>query len=93
MSNWDAVVALFALATAKISFIKRFGIGTGLAIVIDAPVVRGIMVLAILRLMGDRSWWSPRALRKLYNKFGLSEGEPGQPGPQQEPAKEATPTN
>lgn len=67
-------VALFVLVAAEISFVKWFALGTGLAIVIDATVVRGIVVPAFLRLAGEASWWSPTVLRRIHDRFGIGEG-------------------
>ena len=44
-----------------LSFMKMFGIGTALAIVIDATIIRGVVVPAFLRVAGDLNWWAPRA--------------------------------
>jgi RND superfamily putative drug exporter len=73
-------VTFFALGTSKISFIQMFGIGTGLAILIDATLIRGLVVPAFMRVAGDANWWSPRYLRRLHRRFGLSDSVP-QPQP------------
>ncbi|WNG94500.1 MMPL family transporter [Mycobacterium sp. ITM-2016-00318] len=56
-----------------LSFMKMFGIGTALAIVIDATVIRGVVVPAFLRVAGDLNWWAPRPLKWLHARIGLSE--------------------
>jgi RND superfamily putative drug exporter len=56
-----------------LSFMKMFGIGTALAIVIDATVIRGVVVPAFLRLAGDLNWWAPRPLKWLHARIGVSE--------------------
>jgi RND superfamily putative drug exporter len=56
-----------------LSFMKMFGIGTALAIVIDATVIRGVVVPAFLRIAGDLNWWAPRPLRWLHARVGFSE--------------------
>lgn len=56
-----------------LSFMKMFGIGTALAIVIDATVIRGVVVPAFLRLAGEFNWWAPAPLRRLHDRIGLSE--------------------
>nr|WP_090274300.1 MMPL family transporter [Mycolicibacterium komanii]CRL67242.1 putative RND superfamily drug exporter [Mycolicibacterium komanii] len=56
-----------------LSFMKMFGIGTALAIVIDATVIRGVVVPAFLRLAGELNWWAPAPLRRLHARIGLSE--------------------
>ncbi|WP_158883855.1 MMPL family transporter [Amycolatopsis anabasis] len=72
-------VSVFAFATSGVSFIQLFGLGTGLAILIDATLIRGILVPAGMRLLGDRAWWAPGPLRRLHDRFGLSETDPPRP--------------
>ncbi|WP_434587348.1 MMPL family transporter [Streptomyces sp. A5-4] len=69
-------VSFFAFGTAKISFMQMFGLGSGLAILIDAIAVRGVLVPAAMRLLGRSAWYAPGFLRKLHARFGLSEGGP-----------------
>lgn len=57
-----------------LSFMKMFGIGTALAVVIDATIIRGVVVPAFLRLAGDLNWWAPKPLRWLHSRIGISEG-------------------
>ncbi len=52
-------VSFFAFGTSSVSFIQFFGLGTGLAILIDATVVRGVLVPAFMGLFGERSWYAP----------------------------------
>ncbi|MFD9871534.1 MMPL family transporter [Streptomyces niveus] len=66
-------VSFFAFGTSQISFLQMFGIGSGLAIVIDAVAVRGVLVPAAMRLLGRGAWYAPSALRALHGKVGLSE--------------------
>ncbi|MFD3577310.1 MMPL family transporter [Streptomyces sp. NPDC058644] len=74
-------VSFFAFGTAKLSFMQMFGLGSGLAILIDAVAVRGILVPAAMRLLGRSAWYAPGFLRRLHGRIGLSEG-----GPTPEPA-------
>ena len=69
-------VNFFAFGTGGVSFIQMFGIGTGLAIMIDATLIRGVLVPAGMRLLGKAAWWAPRPLRRLHDKIGLSESAP-----------------
>jgi RND superfamily putative drug exporter len=66
-------VTFFAFGTAQISFLQLFGIGTGIAIVLDATIVRGVLVPAFMRLAGHLNWWAPPALRRLHQRVGLAE--------------------
>jgi len=68
-------VTMFAFTTSKVNFIQMFGLGTGLAIVIDATLVRGVLVPALMRLLGAANWWAPKPLRIVYRRFGLREAE------------------
>jgi putative drug exporter of the RND superfamily len=69
-------VSFFAFATSHVSFIQLFGLGTGLAILIDATLVRGILVPAFMRVLGEHSWYAPPLLRRLHNRIGLNDNEP-----------------
>lgn len=69
-------ISFFAFLVSSVSFIQFFGLGTGLAILIDATLVRGVLVPASIRLLGERAWWAPRPLRAVHRRFGLSEAAP-----------------
>jgi hypothetical protein len=66
-------VGFFAFGTSHVSFIQLFGLGTGLAILIDATLVRGVFVPAFVRVFGERSWYAPARLRRIHNRIGVSE--------------------
>jgi uncharacterized membrane protein YdfJ with MMPL/SSD domain len=66
-------VAVGAFATSHIFFIKQFGVGTALAVAIDASVVRALLVPALMGRLGELTWWAPGALRRLHARVGLSE--------------------
>jgi RND superfamily putative drug exporter len=66
-------VTFFAFGLSKISFIQLFGIGTGIAILLDATVIRGVLVPAVMSLAGERIWWAPAPMRRLYDRIGLRE--------------------
>jgi RND superfamily putative drug exporter len=67
-----AVFAAFALSS--ITFIKALGLTMALAVLIDATVVRGILVPAFMRVMGWVNWWAPHWLQRLVARLGLYEG-------------------
>ncbi|OZM75160.1 hypothetical protein CFN78_03080 [Amycolatopsis antarctica] len=69
-------VSFFAFATSGVSMVQLFGIGTGLAILIDATLIRGILVPAGMRLMGRFAWWAPGPLRRLHDRIGVREASP-----------------
>jgi RND superfamily putative drug exporter len=62
-----------AMVSSGISFIKLFGLGLALAVVMDATLVRGALVPAFMKLMGPANWWAPPALRRLHDRFGIRE--------------------
>jgi len=66
-------VTFLAFGTSRVSFLQLFGIGTAIAIIIDATLVRGVLVPAFMRLAGDWNWWAPKPLARLHAKIGLSE--------------------
>lgn len=66
-------IALGAFATSQIIFIKELGIGTALAVLIDATIVRAFLVPSLMAMLGHRNWWAPAPLRRLHNRIGLSE--------------------
>ncbi|MFE2518951.1 MMPL family transporter [Streptomyces mirabilis] len=78
-------VSFFAFGTAKLSFMQMFGLGSGLAILIDAVAIRGVLVPAAMRLLGDSAWYAPGFLRRFHSRFGLSESAP-EPAAAPEPA-------
>ncbi|HEY7632050.1 MAG TPA: MMPL family transporter [Thermoleophilaceae bacterium] len=63
-------VAIAAFATSQIVFIKELGIGTALAVLIDASIVRALLVPSLMALLGSANWWAPRPLRRIYQRFG-----------------------
>jgi RND superfamily putative drug exporter len=73
-------ISFFAFLVSSVSFIQFLGLGTGLAILIDATLVRGVLLPAGIRLLGDRAWWAPAPLRALHRRFGLSEAVPAGSG-------------
>ncbi len=69
-------VAVGAFATSEIVFIKELGIGTALAVLLDASVIRALLVPSLMALLGPLNWWAPRPLRRLHQRIGLHEAAP-----------------
>ena len=69
-------VAIGAFATSQIVFIKELGVGAALAVIIDATIVRALLVPSLMKLLGRRNWWSPRPLKRLHARVGLGEEAP-----------------
>jgi RND superfamily putative drug exporter len=67
-------VAIGAFATSKLVFIKELGVGTALAVLIDASIIRALLVPSLMELLGSWNWWAPKPLRRLHDRIGLREG-------------------
>ena len=74
-------IVFAAIADAHISFMMLFGTGLTLAVLMDATIVRGILVPAFMRLAGRWNWWAPRPLARLHARFGLAEAGDEPPVP------------
>jgi uncharacterized membrane protein YdfJ with MMPL/SSD domain len=83
------VIGMFSLSS--ITFIKLLGVGMIVALVLDATLVRMLLIPATMRLVGDANWWAPRPLRRLYARYGIREDDGPGPAaiaaPQPEPAR------
>lgn len=76
-------VAIGAFTTSSVLFIKQIGLGVAVGVLIDAFVVRALLVPSLMALLGRWNWWSPGPLRRLHDRLpgGLSpEGSPAPPG-------------
>jgi RND superfamily putative drug exporter len=62
----------FGFGAANAVMIKEMGIGMGIAVVMDATVVRALLVPATMRLLGRWNWWAPAGLTRLYRRVGLA---------------------
>jgi RND superfamily putative drug exporter len=69
-------VAIGAFATSKLVFLKEVGLGVAAAVLIDAFVVRALLVPSLMALLGRGNWWAPAALVRLHQRLGLTEAEP-----------------
>ncbi|MGW5445823.1 MMPL family transporter [Streptomyces asiaticus] len=68
-------VVMVGIGTSRVTNTKMLGLGIALAVLMDAMVVRGLLVPAVMKLTGRATWWAPGPLRRLHARFGLSEGE------------------
>ncbi|SNX65166.1 RND superfamily putative drug exporter [Streptomyces sp. TLI_55] len=66
-------VVFGAFMTGGFSPILQIGLGLTLAVLIDATVVRMLLVPATMTLLGRRAWWAPKPLRRVHDRFGLRE--------------------
>ncbi|MFI9251580.1 MMPL family transporter [Streptomyces sp. NPDC053069] len=67
-------VVMVAIGTSRVTNTKMLGLGIALAVLMDAMVVRSLLVPAIMRLTGRATWWAPAPLRRFHERFGVSEG-------------------
>jgi uncharacterized membrane protein YdfJ with MMPL/SSD domain len=65
-------IAIGAFVTSEMIFIKQLGLGTALAVLIDATIVRALLVPSLMKLLGKWNWWAPRPLARLHARIGLS---------------------
>ena len=66
-------IAIGAFATSEVIFVKQVGVGTALAVLIDAFLVRALLVPSLMALLGRWNWWAPRPLARLHARMGLQE--------------------
>jgi RND superfamily putative drug exporter len=67
-------ISFAALIAAQVSFMRMFGLGLTLAILVDATLVRMVLLPAFMHVMGEWNWWAPKWMTKLHNRIGLEEG-------------------
>ena len=72
-------VVIGAFALSGIVFMKMLGIGMLVALLIDATVVRALLVPATMKLLGRANWWAPGPLLRWWERHGFREGEDGGP--------------
>ena len=72
-------VVMVAIGTSRVTNTKMLGLGIALAVLMDAMIVRSLLVPAVMRLTGRATWWAPAPLRRFHERFGLSEGEAERP--------------
>jgi RND superfamily putative drug exporter len=73
------IVVIGGFATGGITFIKMIGVGMIVALLVDATLVRALLVPATMRLLGRANWWAPGVLRRVYARYGLRESDPPAP--------------
>jgi uncharacterized membrane protein YdfJ with MMPL/SSD domain len=69
-------VVFLAFGVSSVFFMKQIALGTALGVMIDATIVRALLVPALMRLFGEWNWWAPGPLRRFQARFGIREGEP-----------------
>jgi RND superfamily putative drug exporter len=66
-------VSFFAFGTSSVSFLQMLGSGAGLAVLLDATLIRGVLVPAVTGLLGEHIWYAPAWLRRTHRRIGLVE--------------------
>jgi RND superfamily putative drug exporter len=66
-------VSFLAFGVSTVSFLQLFGLGAGFAVLIDATLVRGVLVPAAMRLLGRAAWYAPAPLRRLYGRVAVAD--------------------
>jgi RND superfamily putative drug exporter len=69
-------VVFVAFATAEVAVVKVFGVGLTLAVLVDAFLIRTLLVPAFMKMAGRLNWWAPRSLRRFHLRFGIWESDP-----------------
>ncbi len=66
-------VVFLAFGVSSVFFVKQIAIGMAVGVMIDATIVRALLVPALMRLLGEWNWWAPAPLRRLQLRLGFSE--------------------
>ena len=66
-------VVFLAFGVSKVFFMKQISVGEAAAVLIDATIVRALLVPSLMCLLGDWNWWAPGPLRRLHARYGFSE--------------------
>ena len=67
-------ISFAALIASNVSFMRMFGLGLTLAVLVDATLVRMVLVPAFMHVLGRRNWWAPAPLVRLHKLLGLNDG-------------------
>jgi trehalose monomycolate/heme transporter len=72
------IIVVGAFSASGITFIKLTGVGMIVALLVDATIIRVLLVPATMRLLGRANWWAPGPLRRLYARYGIKEEIPAE---------------
>ena len=81
------VIVFTGFAAGEVLAIKQLGVGLAIAVLVDATIVRTLLVPATMKLLGERNWWAPAPLRRFHQRFGLHEAPSSVPNPAEAKAK------
>lgn len=66
-------IVFLAFSVSTVFFVKQIAIGMAFGVMIDATIVRALLVPSLMRLFGEWNWWAPKPLRRIYARLGISE--------------------
>ncbi len=66
-------VVFLAFGVSSVFFMKQISIGIAVGVILDATIVRALLVPALMQMFGEWNWWAPKPLRRLYWRFGIRE--------------------
>jgi len=72
-------ISFAALIAAQVAVMRLFGLGLTLAVLVDATLVRVVLVPAFMHVLGTWNWWAPKPLVTLHARLGISEGAAAAP--------------
>ena len=72
-------ISFAALIAAKVSFMRMLGVGLTLAVLVDATLVRTMLLPAFMHVLGRVNWWAPKPLVRIHQRFGFSEAKSPEP--------------
>jgi putative drug exporter of the RND superfamily len=67
------VIVFIGFAAGEVLSIKQLGVGLAIAVIVDATLVRTLLVPATMKLLGEKNWWAPAPLKRFHAKYGLHE--------------------
>ncbi len=67
-------VVFLAFGVSSVFFMKQIAVGQAVGVLLDATIVRALLVPSLMALLGDWNWWAPAPLRRLQARFGFQEG-------------------
>jgi RND superfamily putative drug exporter len=66
-------VVFLAFSVSSVFFVKQIAIGMAVGVLLDATIVRALLVPSLMRLFGEWNWWAPAPLRRIQRRLGFSE--------------------
>ncbi len=68
------VIVIGSFSTSGVTFIKMIGVGMIVAVLVDATIVRALLVPATMKLLGHWNWYAPAPLARFWDRYGIREG-------------------